>query len=1658
MNASNVAFDNTTSGLTATDVQAALDELATQIGDLDLVDNLDGTFSFTAPDGATVLGTVSKSDLTDEGAGLFTFTNNDGSDVQFDVRSVEVVFDAASNLYNFLDAAGAVIASIDMNASNVAFDNTTSGLAATDVQTALDELANLANNLTDELIDNGDGTYTHIAVDNTPITFDTNRVNVTVSGGVYTFLDGQGNPITSIDTNANALPYDNTTSGLTATDVQTALDELATQIGDLDLIDNLDGTFSLMAPDGVTVLGTVSKSDLTDEGAGLFTFTNNDGSDVQFDVRSVEVVFDAASNSYNFLDAAGAVIASIDMNASNVAFDNTTSGLTATDVQAALDELATQIGDLDLIDNLDGTFSLMAPDGVTVLGTVSKSDLTDEGAGLFTFTNNDGSDVQFDVRSVEVVFDAASNSYNFLDAAGAVIASIDMNASNVAFDNTTSGLAATDVQTALDELANLANNLTDELIDNGDGTYTHIAVDNTPITFDTNRVNVTVSGGVYTFLDGQGNPITSIDTNANALPYDNTTSGLTATDVQTALDELATQIGDLDLIDNLDGTFSLMAPDGITVLGTVSKSDLTDEGAGLFTFTNNDGSDVQFDVRSVEVVFDAASNVYNFLDAAGAVIASIDMNASNVAFDNTTSGLTATDVQAALDELATQIGDLDLVDNLDGTFSLMAPDGITVLGTVSKSDLTDEGDGLYTFTNNDGSDVQFDVRSVEVVFDAATNVYNFLDSAGTVIASIDINASNVAYDNATSGLTATDVQAAIDEIAAVAGGLSDDLVDNGDGTYTHTTVAGDTVTIDANTVSVTVVDGVYTFLDGDNQIITTIDTNADAIAYDNTTSGLAATNVQAAIDELASLSDVLVDNGDGTYTHTTVSGAVVTIDANTVSVTVVDGVYTFLDGDNQIITTIDTNADAIAYDNTTSGLAATNVQAAIDELASLSDVLVDNGDGTYTHTTVSGAVVTIDANTVSVTVVDGVYTFLDGDNQIITTIDTNADAIAYDNTTSGLAATNVQAAIDELASLSDVLVDNGDGTYTHTTVSGAVVTIDANTVSVTVVDGVYTFLDGDNQIITTIDTNADAIAYDNTTSGLAATNVQAAIDELASLSDVLVDNGDGTYTHTTVSGAIVTIDANTVSVTVVDGVYTFLDGDNQIITTIDTNADAIAYDNTTSGLAATNVQAAIDELASLSDVLVDNGDGTYTHTTVSGAVVTIDANTVSVTVVDGVYTFLDGDNQIITTIDTNADAIAYDNTTSGLAATNVQAAIDELIGLAGGLSDILVDNGDGTYTHTTVSGAVVTIDANTVSVSVVDGVYTFLDGDNQIITTIDTNADAIAYDNTTSGLAATNVQAAIDELASLSDVLVDNGDGTYTHTTVSGAVVTIDANTVSVTVVDGVYTFLDGDNQIITTIDTNADAIAYDNTTSGLAATNVQAAIDELIGLSDILVDNGDGTYTHTTVSGAVVTIDANTVSVTVVDGVYTFLDGDNQIITTIDTNADAIAYDNTTSGLAATNVQAAIDELASLSDVLVDNGDGTYTHTTVSGSVVTIDANTVSVTVVDGVYTFLDGDNQIITTIDTNADAIAYDNTTSGLAATNVQAAIDELIGLAGGLSDILVDNGDGTYTHTTVSGAVVTIDANTVSVTVVDGVYTFLDGDNQIITTIDTNADAIA
>lgn len=137
-----------------------------------------------------------------------------------------------------------------------------------------------------------------------------------------------------------------------------------------------------------------------------------------------------------------------------------------------------------------------------------------------------------------------------------------------------------------------------------------------------------------------------------------------------------------------------------------------------------------------------------------------------------------------------------------------------------------------------------------------------------------------------------------------------------------------------------------------------------------------------------------------------------------------------------------------------------------------------------------------------------------------------------------------------------------------------------------------------------------------------------------------------------------------------------------------------------------------------------------------------------------------------------------------------------------------------------------------------------------------------------------------------------------------------------------------------------AEDVSYNNTTSGLTADEVQAAIDEIVGLipSDAPVD---------TVFGRI--------------GDVVALSGDYDAI--------QVDYDNTTTGITATDVQDALDELF----VLIQ----------AAGDVDTVFGRTGDVVAVAGDYT---------------AAQVTYDNTTSGLSATEVQAAIDELASGSGG------------------------------------------------------------
>lgn len=153
---------------------------------------------------------------------------------------------------------------------------------------------------------------------------------------------------------------------------------------------------------------------------------------------------------------------------------------------------------------------------------------------------------------------------------------------------------------------------------------------------------------------------------------------------------------------------------------------------------------------------------------------------------------------------------------------------------------------------------------------------------------------------------------------------------------------------------------------------------------------------------------------------------------------------------------------------------------------------------------------------------------------------------------------------------------------------------------------------------------------------------------------------------------------------------------------------------------------------------------------------------------DAIKTLIDGQNE--------ASEISYDNTTSGLSATNVQDAIDE------------------------VEGRVEGIESNTYVNS--------FNGRTGVVSpqTSDYDSIQIDYNNTTSGLSATNTQAAIDEV----EGRVDTAEGN------------ISSNTSSIS------------NHISSVSGAHAGtAISYDNASSGLSATNTQAAIDEVEGRVD---------------------------------------------------------------------------------------------------------------------------------------------------------------------------------------------------------------------------------
>ncbi|MEN8797906.1 MAG: hypothetical protein ABF293_01580 [Flavobacteriaceae bacterium] len=225
--------------------------------------------------------------------------------------------------------------------------------------------------------------------------------------------------------------------------------------------------------------------------------------------------------------------------------------------------------------------------------------------------------------------------------------------------------------------------------------------------------------------------------------------------------------------------------------------------------------------------------------------------------------------------------------------------------SITAEKLAPDSVGNEELRDNSVTDSEIDYN--QVTLNDFTNDAGFITSANIV--SADAGNSVVAGSDNGAFFDDTPLQTAIAANATDIGTIN--LTDNGDGTYNFTDGGGN-VTVISDTSLSTLSDngdGTFTYTDeaGTDYII---DSNASALPYDNATSGLAANNVQDAIDEInASAGTVsLVDNGDGTYDFTDAGGNITIISDTSIS------------------------------------------------------TLADNGDGTYTYTNEAGAIQLIDIN------------------------------------------------------------------------------------------------------------------------------------------------------------------------------------------------------------------------------------------------------------------------------------------------------------------------------------------------------------------------------------------------------------------------------------------------------------------------------------------------------------------------------------------------------------------------------------------------------------------------------------------------------------------------------------------------------------------------
>ena len=681
------------------------------------------------------------------------------------------------------------------------------------------------------------------------------------------------------------------------------------------LVDNGDGTFSLQKPDGT--IDTVSKATLTANLDGTYTFDNNDGNPVIIDVASLEtlttIALDTDNTNINYVDE-----------------DGITTQLDLTAIVANLEALTT------LVDNNDGTF---------------------------TYTDENGGQNIINVANLETLttinFDATSNTITYTDEEG----------------TTTDIILPANVLTTLAIGAD-GNSLdyTDEL---GVTNNVPLAVGSVALGTDNNSIDYTDELGNVTNVPLQVGTIAYVEA-TNTITY--TDEEGTSTDIILPANVLTTlAIGadgnSLDYTDELGVTNNVPLAVGSVALGTDNNSiDYTDE---LGNVTN-----VPLQVGTIAYV--EATNTITYTDEEG----------------------TSTDIILPANVLTTlAIGadgnSLDYTDELGVTNNVPLAVGSVALGTDSNSiDYTDE---LGNVTN-----VPLQVGTIAYV--EVTNTITYTDEEGTttdiilpanVLTTLAIGADGNSLDYTDELGVTNNVPLAVGSVAL---GTDNNSIDYTDelGNVTNVPLQVGTIAyVEAtNTITYTDEEGTTTDIILPANVLTTLAIGADGNSLDNTDELGVTNNVPLAVgsvalgtdsnsidytDELGNVTNVPLQVGSIAYVPAT----------NTITYTDEEGTTTDIILPANVLTTLAIGADGNSLDYTDELGVTNNVPLAVgsvalgtdnnsidytDELGNVTNVPLQVGTIAYVEAT----------NTITYTDEEGTSTDIILPAETVTTITGNA--------------------------------------------------------------------------------------------------------------------------------------------------------------------------------------------------------------------------------------------------------------------------------------------------------------------------------------------------------------------------------------------------------------------------------------------------------------------------------------------------------------------------------------------------------------------------------------------------------------------------------------------------------------------------------------------